>query len=50
MGIRGSRVTHVWEGLGAEFTGMRNTKIHKTGWTRFLEDFQAGKSAGKMAA
>jgi len=39
--------THAWEGLGAAFAGMRNTKVHKTAWAGFPEDFQAGRSAGK---
>ena len=39
--------THAWERLGAAFAGMRNTQVHKTAWARFLEDFQAGRSAGK---
>lgn len=39
--------THAWGGLEAAFAGMRNTKVHKTAWARFPEDFQARRSAGK---
>lgn len=37
--------TRAWEGLGETFTGMRNTRVHNA-WARFVEDFQAGRSAG----